>query len=141
MTNALKLQHASLAAVLVLVSACTAVSKQVPGAQLGDKPVNQSLAQAGAAVYRDNGCHICHAFGRVLAGPDLAGIMERRDPDWTRKWLKETAMMLESDPQAQAMLKQWKGVRMPEVDLDDRQIEALFHYMAQETARVRATEG
>ena len=76
---------------------------------------------------------------RVLAGPDLAGVMERRDHDWLRKWLKETDTMLLSDPQAVAMVKDWKGVRMPNMNLSDAQIDALFHYMAQETARVRGS--
>jgi len=96
-----------------------------------------SQAMAGLSVWRDKSCYTCHGFGRVLAGPDLAGVMERRDHDWLRKWLKETSTMLESDPQAVAMLKDWKGVKMPNMKLNDRQIEALFAYFAQETARVR----
>lgn len=130
-----------IAALVIGLAACNPVqrSNAVAGAELNNKPVDQSLAQLGANVFRNKGCDMCHAFGRTVSAPDLAGIMERRDPDWTRKWLKETNTMLEMDPQAQDMLKQWKGYRMPQIALQDREIDGLFHYFAQETARVRGS--
>jgi hypothetical protein len=43
--------------------------------------------------------------------------------------------MLQSDSISQAMLAEAKGVKMPNVKLTDREIDALIHYMAQETAK------
>jgi len=142
MTRVSKLSLAALAATSVALTGCSGAfsgqrSGAVPGAELNGQPVDQAKAQLGATVYRAKGCDMCHAFGRTNAGPDLVGIMERRDPDWTRKWLKETNEMLQSDPQAIDMLKQWRGMRMPQVAMTDNDIDVLFHYFAQETARAR----
>jgi protein SCO1 len=133
MTRMLKLCLAP--ATMIALSACVP-----PAARPGSQASMGSDAQAGMLVWRDKGCSGCHGFGRVLAGPDMAGVMDRRDHDWLRKWLKETNAMLASDPQAIAMLKDWKGVRMPQIKLSDRQIDALFAYFSQETARVRSGE-
>jgi hypothetical protein len=46
--------------------------------------------------------------------------------------------MLQSDPQARAMLEQWRFVRMPQIKLTDNDVEALLHFMTQETQRTRA---
>jgi cytochrome c551/c552 len=107
-------------------------------AQAQGMRVDANLAARGKVVWERNGCYICHAFGRVLAGPDLSGATERREVAWLRRWLKETRAMLESDPQAQAMLEQWRGVRMPQIKLSDADVDALLHYMTQETQKVRS---
>jgi protein SCO1/2 len=75
----------------------------------------------------------------VLAGPDLAGVTTRRDLAWLKSWLKDPAAMLASDSIAQAMLAEAKGVKMPNVKLQDQEIEALIHYLAQESAKVRGS--
>jgi protein SCO1/2 len=82
---------------------------------------------------------MCHGLGVSArrAGPDLLGVTERRDHDWLRRWLKDTNAMLAGDPQARAMLQQWNGVRMPQVKLTDADIDALLHYMAQQTQILR----
>ena len=143
MTRTFTLQLAALAAIAIAPSGCQTLSKAsappVAGAQLGNRPVDVNLAQRGVTVWRDRGCFSCHGFGRVLAGPDLAGVMERRDNAWLRRWLKNTTEMLQADPQAVAMLKDWNGVKMPNFNLNDADITALFHYLAQETARVRGS--
>jgi nitrite reductase (NO-forming) len=133
MTRMLKLCLAP-ATFIIALSACA------PTARPGSQASMGNTAEAGKLVWRDKGCGGCHGFGRVLAGPDMAGVMDRRDHDWLRKWLKETNNMLDSDPQAIAMLKDWKGVRMPQVPLSDRQIDALFAFFTAETARVRGAE-
>ena len=100
--------------------------------------VDANLAGRGKTVWMRNGCYVCHAFGRLLAAPDLMGVTERRDHDWLRRWLKETTAMLESDPQARAMLEQWRYIKMPQIRLSDGDVNALLHFMAQETQRLRA---
>lgn len=99
--------------------------------------VDANRANRGKTVWIRNGCYVCHGFGKVLAAPDLAGVTERRDHDWLRRWLKETNAMLASDAQARAMLEQWQNVKMPQVKLTDADVDALLHFMAQETQRTR----
>lgn len=139
-----KLRSLALAAFVVTLAGCnafnTARTSPVSGAMLGDKPVDEALAKRGATVYLARACYTCHAMGGKRAGPDLLGIMERRDHGWLRAWLMNTdSMIVSEDPQVKAMLDEWKGMRMPQIALTNADIDALFHYMAQETARMRAS--
>lgn len=98
--------------------------------------VDPTLAKFGKTTYTNKGCVTCHSIGKGrLAGPDLLGVTERRDHTWLKNWLKDPASMLQSDSIAQAMLAEAKGVKMPNVKLSDREIDALIHYMAQETEK------
>jgi cbb3-type cytochrome oxidase cytochrome c subunit len=138
--------HLALAGLIVGLASCnnmtsTAKIQPVSGAMLGDKPVDEGLAKRGAQVYMNKGCYTCHGMGQAgkRAGPDLLGIMERRDHTWLRGWLLNTdSMITSSDPQVKAMLEEWKGMKMPQIPLNSGDVDALFHYMAHETARLRA---
>jgi len=130
MTRTLKLTLAAFAAM--------AIGLPAPVAGQGSFKVDPTLAKQGKKLFNgDHGCYYCHKFGGKLGAPDLAGIMERRDHAWLRRWLKETDTMLQTDPQALAMLEQYRYWRMPKIRLSDADVEALFHYMAQETERTR----
>jgi protein SCO1/2 len=109
-------------------------------AQAQGVTVDANLAKKGKNIFVNRGCSTCHSIGKGrLAGPDLAGVTERRNLDWLKRWLKETNEMLNSDSIAQAMLAEAKGVKMPQVKLTDQEIDALIHYMAQESAKVRGS--
>ena len=88
-------------------------------------------------------CLACHSmgFGPKL-GPDLAGVTKRRNEEWLRKWLKSPEQMLKTDPDAQALLKEFKNIPMPDQHLSDaeiRQYIAYFHWFdAQPPGSVKA---
>jgi len=106
------------------------------GAQTETLQPDAALAKRGRSLFTNRGCEACHSIGKgKRAGPDLAGVMERRDLDWLRRWLKNTTAMLESDSTAQALLAEYRGVRMPAQKLADADIEALLQYIAQESAK------
>lgn len=105
-----------------------------PGAAAqGGLTVDKDLAKKGKDLYKKKGCNACHVLGKKSAGPDLIGLMERRDHDWVRRWLKETDTMLENDSIAQAMFVEYKKVKMPNLKLADADVEALLHYIQDET--------
>jgi protein SCO1 len=97
-------------------------------------------AQSGEAVYKKKGCAACHNISKAgeehrrpggkQAGPDLAGVTERRDRDWLRRWLKDPNAMLQSDPTAIALMAEAKNLKMPNMKLTDAEIEALIDYLA-----------
>ncbi len=133
-------------AALIALAGCnsfsTAKTTPVAGAMMGDKPVDEALARRGATVYLSKACYTCHGLGAGLrrAAPDLLGITDRRDHTWLRAWLLNTDSMISSaDPQVKAMLEEYKGVKMPQIALNDADVTALFHYMAQDSARIRAS--
>jgi len=105
-------------------------------AQTATLQPDAALAKRGRSLFTNRGCEACHSIGKgKRAGPDLAGVMERRDLDWLRRWLKNTTAMLESDSTAKALLAEYNGVRMPAQKLADADIEALLQYIAQESAK------
>jgi cytochrome c2 len=90
------------------------------------------LATRGASLFTQRGCNACHTIGKgQLAGPDLAGVTSRRSQDWLKRWLKDPTAMLDSDSTAKELLKQAKGVKMPNMKLDDSAVDALIAYLAQ----------
>ena len=119
----------ALAATFAIGLPATAAAQDSPFA------VDEALATRGKAVWSKNGCAGCHGFGKKMAGPDLAGVHERRSLDWLRRWLQDTKAMLESDSIARALLAQAKGAKMPQFKLTEPDVDALVHYMAQETAK------
>ena len=74
-------------------------------------------------------CLACHTIGEGdKLGPDLAGVTKRRDQAWLARWMKEPEKMLESDPTAQAMLKQYNNIPMPNQSLTDEEIRQYLKY-------------
>jgi hypothetical protein len=55
----------------------------------------------------------------------------------SRGWLKNTTEMLQRDPIAQAMLVQYKNIKMPQVQMSDTDINAVLHYIAERSEKVK----
>jgi nitrite reductase (NO-forming) len=74
-------------------------------------------------------CLACHWYGQNRKlGPDLAGVTKRRSTVWLEKWLKSPESMLKSDPDAQAMLKEFNNIPMPNQNLTDSEIRQIIKY-------------
>jgi protein SCO1/2 len=123
MTRILKLALAVFAAIAIAP----------PAAAQGSMTVDKDLAKRGKTLFANRGCNACHTFGKKLAGPDLVGATQRRDPDWLRRWLKSPDEMLQSDSIAQAMLAEYQNVKMPNLKLSDADVDALINYIQQES--------
>lgn len=96
-----------------------------------------AMAKRGQSLYTNRGCVGCHSIGGgKRSGPDLAGVTEQRDHAWLRRWLKNPTEMFETDSIAKALLAQYNNTRMPNLRLKDEEVEALIHYMAQESSKV-----
>jgi nitrite reductase (NO-forming) len=69
-------------------------------------------------------CLACHSMGQGhKMGPDLAGVTKRRNEDWLARWMKAPEQMLKTDPDAQAMLKQFNNIPMPNQNLSDAEVK------------------
>jgi len=100
-------------------------------------------------------CTICHTIGagnaqhtiggdttiqidRHRAGPDLMHVTEKRDRAWLARWLANPEKMLaEKDPIALAIYSEYDGVIMPNLKLNEIEVNALIEYMAAESQRVQ----
>jgi len=99
----------------------------------GQFSVDDKKAEHGKTVFVAKGCNGCHTIGRGnLAAPDLAGVLDRRPEEWLKKWLKDPRPFLEKDEYAKALSRKFNGMRMPDLDLSDKEIDAVLHYIAQQ---------
>ena len=100
--------------------------------------VDAAKAKAGSKVFAAKACVGCHTIGKGrLAGPDLAGLLERRTEDWARTWLKDPTPMFETDETAKAMLKEYNNVKMPNMKLTDEQIDQVLHYIVETGSKAK----
>lgn len=90
-------------------------------------------------------CFACHSIGGgPKLGPDLLGVTKLRTDAWLREWLKHPDRMLETDATAQALLKEWNNIPMPNQNLSDEDVAnfiALFHWADAQPARSLAQPG
>jgi len=95
-----------------------------------DKPVDQ-----GKNVFSAQ-CASCHTIGGGESiGPDLRGLTKVRDPQWLRKIIQVPETLLdEGDPLANALLKKYKDVRMPNLHFDAATTDLLISYMERQSA-------
>lgn len=107
----------------------------IAAAQGSSFTVDEAMAARGKTLWSKNGCAGCHGIGKKLAGPDLAGVYDRRSMEWLRRWLTDTKQMLETDSIAKALLAESKGAKMPQFRLTEADADALVHYIAQESAK------
>ena len=106
-----------------------------------DFKLDSELGAAGRDLFVRKSCQGCHTVGLGRgAGPDLFGVVERRPIEWLKNFLKDTPEMLDTDPVAQALLKQFNNQRMPNMRLTDQEIEALIHYLQLRTNERRSGE-
>jgi mono/diheme cytochrome c family protein len=109
-----------------------------------DFVVDNAKADMGAHVWRTKACFVCHTVGDMGSSargtaPDLGGVVERREVAWIKQFLLHTETMIESDPIANALFKQYNSQRMPNMRLTEEQAENLIHYLQQTTDRKRAS--
>jgi len=69
-----------------------------------------------AYTYFELNCQSCHTIGGGrLAGPDLSGVLERRDRDWLTKFIPGPKAVIDGgDPYGQTLLRDARGVYMPD---------------------------
>ena len=94
-------------------------------------PKDPTVAQAKQDF--ESKCLACHTMGQgKKLGPDLAGVTTRRTDAWLTRWLTAPAKMLQTDPQAKAMLKEFNNLPMPNQGLSKDEVArtiAYFHWI------------
>lgn len=110
-----------------------------PSATAPAPPSNLSPEEAAGKVVFDSKCLACHTIGKGDGvGPDLAGVVQRREKDWLVKWLKDPEEMLKTDKVAMELLAKYKNVPMPNQALSETDIAQVLTYL--KTAKTEATK-
>ena len=84
----------------------------------------------GERLFRTR-CESCHTIGSGPGlGPDLAGITERRERPWLARWITDPdEMVKEGDPVAMQLVRDWPGIRMPNLGLETTEAEAILAFI------------
>ena len=89
------------------------------------------LASDRGAYIFETRCVGCHTIGKGDGvGPDLAGVMKRRNRAWVARYVSEPDRVLaERDPIATALLAKYKNIAMPNLGLPGDDVAALISYL------------
>jgi mono/diheme cytochrome c family protein len=90
--------------------------------------LDAKMAEGGKAIY-DLKCNACHKLtNEKLVGPGWAGVTSRRKVEWVMNFVTNTDEMINTDPQAQALLEECL-VRMPNQNLSDQDARNIYEFM------------
>ena len=102
----------------------------------------------GASLFRTR-CAACHTIGagdvalpeERRVGPDLLGVTRTRDRAWLARWLADPEKMIaEKDPIIMGLLAKYNGVAMPNMRLNEVEVNALIEHMETESQRVEGVK-
>lgn len=102
--------------------------------ELGE--LDPELAAAGETLF-ETYCAACHKFGERYVGPDLAGVTERRAPEWVMNMILNTDEMIFNDDIAYELLAEYM-TPMPNLITDEAQARSLLEYFRSVDAAAEA---
>jgi protein SCO1/2 len=84
----------------------------------------------GEDLFRSR-CDSCHSLGNEDGlGPGLQAVTQKRDRAWLKQWIKEPDRMIaKKDPIAVALYTKYKKINMPNMRLQDSEVEALIAFL------------
>jgi mono/diheme cytochrome c family protein len=92
--------------------------------------LDKSMAKSGENISNTK-CLSCHKLSdEKLVGTGWAGVTKRRTPAWIMNFITNPDEMIDTDPEAQAMLEICL-VRMPNQNLSDQEARDILEYMRQ----------
>ena len=85
-------------------------------------------------------CASCHNVNKVLTGPALAGVDERRSMDWIISFVKSSQNLVKSgDKDAVELFNKFNKIPMPDhSDLTEANITSIVEYIKSESSVVSA---
>jgi len=98
----------------------------------------------GESLFRTR-CQVCHDIGTEMlpmearlkkVGPDLLDVGNRRERAWLHRWLKEPDEVMAEGDSIALGLRAAYGVAMPNMQLNDTEIEALLEHIDSVSAEV-----
>ena len=105
-------------------------SKYDAGPRAGATEADEARAEKGKSLFSTKGCTACHAQGRRLTGPDLAGVSMRRTQIWLEHQILDPATMAQEDPIARGLMA-IHALQMPKQGLTDEEAKAVIEFFKQ----------
>jgi mono/diheme cytochrome c family protein len=86
-----------------------------------------------AAVLFSERCSTCHTIGGgVKVGPDLLGVVKRREKSWLRRFVRGPSAAIDAkDSIAIELYRKFQPIRMPDQALTDAEVDGVWGYFAE----------
>ena len=87
-------------------------------------------------------CAACHNVNKILVGPALAGVYQRRPIDWIIKFVHSSQTVIKSgDAYATALFEKFNKVQMPDhADLTEGNIKSIVEFIKSESVAGGSSE-
>lgn len=100
----------------------------IKSVELGD--IDAAMATKGAELFK-NMCSACHKMDKKFIGPALAGVTERRTPEWIMNMILNPEEMIKEDPIAKKLLIESNMAMMANQGLSEEEARAILEYFRQ----------
>ena len=90
--------------------------------------IDNAMAEEGKNIYNSK-CTACHNPTQKLIGPPQKGVLERRTPEWTMNMILNPQEMLDKDPIAKQLLKDYNNVPMTPQGLTESDARKVLEYL------------
>ena len=98
----------------------------ITNVKLEDK-VSITLAKSGEKLFNQL-CISCHMVNEDYIGPAMSGILDRRSPEWIMNMILNPIQMLEEDPIAIELLKEYDFEYMYNQNLLEEEVREILEY-------------
>lgn len=93
-----------------------------------NSPLKADMVARGQAIY-DMKCAACHKLDNMrVVGPGWKGITDKRKPEWIMNMITNVEVMLDKDPEAQALLEECL-TRMPNQNVSIGDARDILEFM------------
>jgi hypothetical protein len=103
---------------------------------------DDAASKRGEQLFKDKGCSACHAFGKKVTCPDLAGVTQRRTAEWIENQILHPEIMVKTDPIAHDLFAKFM-LQMPNQKLTPEQandVIAFFRHKDHEAGEASKQE-
>jgi mono/diheme cytochrome c family protein len=125
-------------------AAATTESGRTPGKGVGPvdhvdiAALDPSMKSVGQEIFKGK-CSACHKLSERYVGPALAGVTQRREPEWIMNMVLNPDVMVREDPVAKALLGQYIAP-MTNFNLSREEAEGVLLYFLDHDKSLPAAE-
>jgi len=88
--------------------------------------IDEAMAAEGKVVFKTK-CSACHKMSKRFVGPGLAGVTERRTPEWIMNMILNPEEMVEKNPIAKQLLAEYLSP-MANQNLTEKEARLILEY-------------
>ena len=88
--------------------------------------IDEALAATGMETFEAK-CTACHKMGKRFVGPDLTGVIDRREPEWIMNMILDPELMVKENVAARQLLMEYSAP-MANQSLTEEEARGILEY-------------